>query len=68
MVRDCVDKDWLDADPFSSYKVKHVDPKVPHLTAEELKLLEIKEILFPASKLFAMYLFLVVILDSLMSM
>ncbi|MFT3949151.1 MAG: site-specific integrase [Agriterribacter sp.] len=44
IVRDCVDKDWLDSDPFYRYKVKHVDPKVPHLTAEELRLLEEKEI------------------------
>ena len=44
IIRDCVDKDWLDADPFYRYKVKHVDPKTPHLTAEELKLLEQKEI------------------------
>ena len=47
IVRDCVDKDWLDADPFSSYKVKHIDPKVPHLTAEELHRLEVKEISIP---------------------
>ena len=47
IVRDCVDKDWLDADPFSTYKVKHVDPKVPHLTAEELRRLEEKQIDIP---------------------
>jgi len=47
IVRDCVDKDWLDADPFYRYKVKHIDPKVPHLTAEELHRLEIKEINIP---------------------
>jgi len=47
IIRDCVDKDWLDADPFSTYKVKHVDPKVPHLTAEELSRLEVKEISIP---------------------
>ncbi|HKZ64790.1 MAG TPA: site-specific integrase [Chitinophagaceae bacterium] len=47
IVHDCVDKDWLDADPFYRYKVKHVDPKVPHLTAEELHRLEVKEITIP---------------------
>jgi hypothetical protein len=47
IVRDCVDKDWLDTDPFYRYKVKHVDPKVPHLSSEELKLLEIKKISIP---------------------
>jgi hypothetical protein len=44
IVRDCVDKDWLDRDPFWGYKVKHTDPKVPHLSAEQLKLMEEKEI------------------------
>jgi hypothetical protein len=37
VIRDCVDKDWLDKDPFWRYKVKHVDPKVPHLSSDELK-------------------------------
>lgn len=32
------------ADPFYRYKVKHIDPKVPHLSAEELKRIEEKEI------------------------
>jgi site-specific recombinase XerD len=45
IIRDCVDKDWLDKDPFGRYKVKHVDPKVPHLSNEELKALEEKEII-----------------------
>jgi len=44
VIRDCVDKDWLDRDPFQSYKVKHIDPKVPHLTSEELFALQHKEI------------------------
>lgn len=44
VIRDCVDKDWLDKDPFYHYKVRHVDPKVPHLSADELKALEEKEI------------------------
>lgn len=44
IIRDCVDKDWFDRDPFWGYKVKHTDPKVPHLSAEQLKLLEEKEI------------------------
>lgn len=47
IVRDCVDKDWLDADPFYRYKVKHIDPKVPHLNFEEIKLLERKQISSP---------------------
>ncbi len=44
VIRDCVDKDWLDKDPFYRYKVKHIDPKVPHLSVEELKKIEEKEI------------------------
>lgn len=44
VIRDCVDKDWLDKDPLYRFKVKHVDPKIPHLTVEELKALEEKEI------------------------
>lgn len=44
IVRDCVDKEWLDNDPFFRYKVKHIDPKVPHLTAQELQVLQSKEI------------------------
>lgn len=47
IIRDCVDKEWLDNDPFFRYKVKHVDPKIPHLTAEELRRLEIKKITIP---------------------
>jgi len=44
VIRDSVDKDWLDKDPFYSYKVKHIDPKIPHLSADELKALEEKDI------------------------
>jgi hypothetical protein len=44
VIRDSVDKDWLDRDPFWRFKVKHIDPKVPHLSAEELKAKEEKEI------------------------
>jgi len=44
VIRDCVDKDWLDKDPFCRYKVKHIDPKVPHLSAQELAKIEEKEI------------------------
>ena len=43
VIRDCVDRDWLDKDPFWRYKVKHSDPKIPHLSAEELRALERKE-------------------------
>lgn len=42
IIRDCVNKDWLDKDPFSNFKVKHIDPKVPHLSAEELERMENK--------------------------
>jgi site-specific recombinase XerD len=44
VIRDCVDKEWLDKDPFWRYKVKHTDPKIPHLSGDELKALEAKEI------------------------
>jgi hypothetical protein len=44
IIRDCVDKNWIDRDPFWNYKVKHIDPKTPYLTNEELKALEAKEI------------------------
>lgn len=44
VIRDCVDKDWLDKDPFYRYKVRHIDPKIPYLSAAELKALEEKEI------------------------
>jgi integrase len=37
-------KDWLDKNPFLHFKVRHIDPQVPHLTADELKLIEDKEI------------------------
>ena len=40
VIRDCVEKDWLDKDSFWRYKVKHTDPKVPHLSESELKALE----------------------------
>lgn len=44
VIRDCVDRNWLETDPFYRYKVKHIDPKIPHLSAEELKRVEEKEI------------------------
>jgi len=44
VIRDCVNKDWLHKDPFSQYKVRHTDPKIPHLSADELKALEEKKI------------------------
>jgi hypothetical protein len=50
-VPDCVEKDWLDRDPFWRYKVKHIDPMVPHLSAEELKRIEDKEISIPRLEL-----------------
>ena len=45
VISDCVTREWLDYNPLLSYKVKHIDPKIPHLSAEELKLIEDKEIL-----------------------
>lgn len=45
IISDCVTREWLDYNPLLSYKVKHIDPKIPHLSAEELKLIEDKEIL-----------------------
>jgi site-specific recombinase XerD len=44
VIRDCVDKNWMQRDPFWNYKVKHVDPRIPFLTTEELQALEKKEI------------------------
>jgi hypothetical protein len=44
VTRDCVDKGWMDKDPFWNYKVKHIDPKIPYLSADELKALQEKEI------------------------
>lgn len=44
VVRNCVDKNWLDKDPFRNFRVMHIDPKIPHLSAEELKTIEEKEI------------------------
>lgn len=44
VIRDCVDRNWLETDPFYRYKVRHIDPKIPHLSAEELKRIEDKEI------------------------
>jgi integrase len=34
----------MERDPFWNYKVKHIDPKIPFLTTEELKVLQEKEI------------------------
>jgi site-specific recombinase XerD len=42
IIHECVAKDWLNKDPFMLYKVKHIDPQVPHLTAEELQRIENK--------------------------
>ncbi|MEJ7736989.1 MAG: site-specific integrase [Chitinophagaceae bacterium] len=44
IISDCVDRDWLDKDPFYRFKVRHTDPQVPHLSAEQLKILEEKDI------------------------
>ena len=43
IVADCTDKDWLLKDPFHRFHVKHVDAKVPHLSADELHRIEKKE-------------------------
>lgn len=44
IIGESVDKGWLERDPFERYKVKHVDPKVPHLSAGELMQLSEKQI------------------------
>lgn len=44
IISDCVNREWLDKNPFLNYIVKHIDPKVPHLSAEELHLIENKGI------------------------
>jgi len=42
IIHECVAKDWLEKDPFTLYKVKHVDSQVPYLSAEELRQIETK--------------------------
>jgi site-specific recombinase XerD len=42
IVNTCVARDWLDKDPFARYKVKHIDPQVPYLSADELQRVENK--------------------------
>lgn len=49
IIHECVAKDWLDKDPFMLYKVKHIDPHVPHLSADELQRIEKKA--FPVERL-----------------
>ena len=43
ILNECVAKEWLDKNPFASFKVKHVDPEVPHLSQHELEVIEAKE-------------------------
>ena len=43
IIGECVAKDWMDKDPYLLYKVKHIDPHVPHLSADELRRLENKQ-------------------------
>jgi site-specific recombinase XerD len=43
ILNECVAKEWLDKNPFANFKVKHVDPEVPHLSKHELELIEAKE-------------------------
>lgn len=43
VITECVVKGWLDKNPFLAYKVKHIDPDIPHLTEHELATLEAKE-------------------------
>jgi len=43
ILNECVAKEWLDKNPFANFKVKHVDPNVPHLSRHELELIEAKE-------------------------
>ena len=44
IVSDCVDKDWIDKNPFLRYRVRHIDPKIPHLNSDEIRLIENKTI------------------------
>jgi len=44
VISDCVNREWLDHNPLLNYKVRHVDPKIQCLTAEELELIERKKI------------------------
>lgn len=48
IVRECVIKGWLDKDPFSAYKVKHIEVEKPFLSAYELELLINKQ--FPIKR------------------
>jgi hypothetical protein len=60
VISDCVDRDWLDKDPFYRYKVRHVDPKIPYLSAAELRVLEEKEITIKRLAVVPMFSFLAV--------
>lgn len=42
IVGECADKGWLPRDPFLRFHVKHIDAKVPHLSADELQRIEEK--------------------------
>jgi site-specific recombinase XerD len=42
IVGECADKGWLVRDPFERFHVKHIDAKVPHLSADELHRIEEK--------------------------
>ena len=44
IVSDCVDKDWLGKNPFLRYRVRHIEPKIPHLNSDEIRLIENKTI------------------------
>lgn len=43
IIGECVIKGWLDKNPFQGFKIKHVDPEIPHLTLHELSLFESKK-------------------------
>jgi site-specific recombinase XerD len=44
VITDCVNREWLDHNPLLNYKVRHIDPKIQCLSAEELELIERKSI------------------------
>lgn len=44
IIGESVDKGWLERDPFERYRVKHIDPKVPHLSTGELMQIAEKQI------------------------
>ena len=44
IISDCVNREWLDNNPLINYKVRHIDPKIQCLSADEVELIERKKI------------------------